>query len=197
MKQEKRTVSVLLLEDHEHLGEVGEIVTVKPGYARNYLMPAGIGTLPTANALQMVARAQQVAEADRAQRVVEMAELAKALAAKSITLEERASEEGHLFGSVSAATIVEALAGEGLIITEKMVDLPEHIKELGIFNVPIRVSTVSGVRMFSGILLLKPGVFCASAAPLPHRMRRLASNIVYSLWFLVFMVISPFIKILC
>jgi len=150
VKHEKRTVSVLLLEDHEHLGEVGEIVNVKPGYARNYLMPAGIGTLPTANALQMVARAQQVAAADRAKRVVEMAELAKALAAKSITLEERASEEGHLFGSVSAATIVEALAGEGLMITEKMVDLPEHIKELGIFNVAIRVTpdNVAEVRVW-------------------------------------------------
>ena len=150
MKQAKRTVSVLLLEDHEHLGEVGEIVSVKPGYARNYLLPAGIGTLPTANALQMVARAQQLAAAERAQRVVEMAELAKALAAKSITLEERASEEGHLFGSVSAATIVEALAGEGLNITEKMVDLPEHIKELGIFNVPIRVTpdNVAEVRVW-------------------------------------------------
>ncbi|MHC4848846.1 MAG: 50S ribosomal L9 C-terminal domain-containing protein, partial [Planctomycetota bacterium] len=79
-----------------------------------------------------------------------MAELAKALAAKSITLEERASEEGHLFGSVSAATIVEALAGEGLNITEKMVDLPEHIKELGIFNVPIRVTpdNVAEVRVW-------------------------------------------------
>jgi large subunit ribosomal protein L9 len=150
VKHEKRTVPVLLLEDHEHLGEVGEIVNVKPGYARNYLMPAGIGTLPTANALQMVARAQQLAAADRAKRVVEMAELAKALAAKSITLEERASEEGHLFGSVSAATIVEALAGEGLTITEKMVDLPEHIKELGIFNVPIRVTpdNVAEVRVW-------------------------------------------------
>lgn len=150
MKHEKRTVSVLLLEDHEHLGEVGEIVDVKPGYARNYLLPAGIGTLPTANALQMVARAQQLAAAERAKRVVELAELAKALAAKSITLEERASEEGHLFGSVSAATIVEALAAEGLMITEKMVDLAEHIKELGIFNVAIRVTpdNVAEVRVW-------------------------------------------------
>jgi large subunit ribosomal protein L9 len=143
----KRTVSVLLLEDREHLGEVGDIVDVKPGYARNYLLPSGIGTLPTANALQMVERAKQVAAAERAKRVAEMAELATALADKSITLEERASEEGHLFGSVSASTIVEALAADGLVITEKMVDLPEHIKELGIFNVPVKVSPDQTVEL--------------------------------------------------
>ena len=147
MRTKKRTVSVLLLEDRENLGEVGDIVDVKPGYARNYLLPSGIGTLPTANALQLVERAKQVAAAERAKRVAEVAELATALAAKSITLEERASEEGHLFGSVSAATIVDALAADGLTITEKMVELSEHIKELGIFNVPVRLGPDQTVEL--------------------------------------------------
>jgi len=145
--KKKRTVSVLLLEDHEHLGDVGEIVEVRPGYARNFLLPSGLATVPTAQALQMVERAKKAAAERRAQRVAEMAELATALAEKSITLEERASEEGHLFGSVGIARIVDALAGEGLAIVEKMVLLEEPIKELGIFNVPIRISPEKTVEV--------------------------------------------------
>ena len=103
VKHERRTVTLLLLEDFEALGEVGDIVAVKPGYARNYLMPSGIGTLPTADALSRVERAKKAAAAGRAQRVAELASLAKELADKSINLEERASEEGHLFGSVDSA----------------------------------------------------------------------------------------------
>ena len=140
MKIQRRTVSVLLLEDYESLGEVGDIVSVKPGYARNYLLPSGIGTLPTKEALSSVERARKAAATARVERLAELASLAQKLADKSINLEERASEEGHLFGSVGASTIVETLAADGLEITEKMVDLAEPIKELGIFNVPIRVS---------------------------------------------------------
>ncbi|MEM8885149.1 MAG: 50S ribosomal protein L9 [Planctomycetota bacterium] len=136
----KRTVSVLLLEDRENLGEVGDVVAVKPGYARNYLIPSGRATLPTADALQQVERAKVAAAEARKARQVALMDLAESLGAKSITLEERASEEGHLFGSVSATTIVEKLAADGVEITEKMVELAEPIKELGIFNVPIRVS---------------------------------------------------------
>lgn len=140
MKRLKRTVSVLILEDREHLGEVGEVVDVKPGYARNFLLPAGIATLPTRDALHQVERAKVVAAKDRARRVAELAELASSLDGISVTLEERASDEGHLFGSVSATSIVEALGAQGVELQEKMVALEEPIKELGIFNVPIRLS---------------------------------------------------------
>jgi large subunit ribosomal protein L9 len=145
--KKKRTVSILLLEDQENLGEVGDIVDVKPGFARNYLLPTGIGTVPTAQALQSVERAKKVAAEKRAQRAAEIAELAFALADKSITLEERASEEGHLFGSVGVARIVEALEKEGLPVVEKMVALEEPIKELGIFNVPVRLSADQTVEV--------------------------------------------------
>lgn len=147
MTRHKRTVSVLLLEDYEALGEVGEIVDVRPGYARNYLIPTGIGTVPTAAALQMVERAKKVAAEQRAHRAAELTELAAALADRSITLEQRASEEGHLFGSVGVAAIVEALKASGLAVTEKMVQLEEPIKELGIFNVPIKLSAEQIVEL--------------------------------------------------
>ena len=147
MAREKRTVPVLLLEDRENLGEVGDVVDVKPGYARNYLIPCGAATLPSAEALRGVERAKKVAAADRARRVAELVELANTLEGRSITFEERASEEGHLFGSVGAAAIIEALIGQGITLQEKTVLLEEPIKELGIFNVPIRVTPDRSVEI--------------------------------------------------
>ena len=113
-RREKRTVPILLLEDRENLGEVGDVVNVKPGYARNYLIPRGSATLPTPHALRAVERAKKVAAQDRVRRAEELLELAATLEGTSITFEERASEEGHLFGSVGAAAIIESLAEQGL-----------------------------------------------------------------------------------
>lgn len=136
---QKRTVRVLLLEDTEDLGEVGQVVEVRPGYARNYLFPSGIGSPVTPDALRRVERAKRDAAKRRAARAKQVAELAEALEGLSLTMEQRASEEGHLFGSVGVSTIVEALAGQGLTIDEKAVQLDHPIKELGIFSVPIRL----------------------------------------------------------
>ena len=147
MSRIQRTVSVLVLEDREHLGEVGDVVDVKPGYARNFLIPAGIATLPTREALRAVERAKVVAAQDRLRRAKELADLAKSLEGTSITLEERASDEGHLFGSVNATSIIESMATLGVDLVEKMVVLEEPIKELGIFNVPIRLSPEHSVEI--------------------------------------------------
>ena len=140
LKHPKRTVSVLILQDRDGLGEVGDVIDVKPGYARNFLLPSGIATSPTPEALRAVERAKIAAVADRVRRAEELAALAKTLAGLSVTLEERASEEGHLFGSVGATAIIESLAEQGVALQEKMVVLEEPIKELGIFNVPVRLS---------------------------------------------------------
>jgi len=140
MKRQKRTIPVLILQDQDNLGEVGDVVDVRPGYARNFLVPSGIATLPTPDALRQVERAKIAAAKERARRAAELADLARSLEGVSVTLEERASDEGHLFGSVGAAAIVEALARMGVELHEKMVALEEPIKELGIFNVPVRLA---------------------------------------------------------
>ena len=147
MARSRRTVSVLLLEDIENLGEVGEVVDVKPGYAHNYLLPSGIGTTVTPDALRSVERAKTQAVAQRAARTVEIAEFAKSLEGTSLTLELRASEEGHLFGAVHAVTIVEALAAQGVNVDEKQIVLETPIKELGIFNVPVQLDADSRVEI--------------------------------------------------
>jgi large subunit ribosomal protein L9 len=143
----RRTVSLLLLEDLAERGEVGEIIEVKPGYARNYLIPAGIGTPPSADALAQVVRGRKVAAQERADRAANLAALAADLHGRSVTVEERASEEGHLFGSVGIPAIVAALSAQGVEIEEKAVVLAEPIKELGIFNVPLNLGTEDPVEI--------------------------------------------------
>ncbi len=147
MKGNRRTVSVLLLEDLVERGEVGEIIEVKPGYARNYLIPAGIGTAPTADAMAQIVRGRKVAAQQRVERAAKLAELAATLQGRSVTIEERASEEGHLFGSVGIPAILAALAAQGVELEEKAIVLAEPIKELGIFNVPLNLGTEDPVEI--------------------------------------------------
>ena len=147
MARSRRQTKVLLLEDTETLGEVGDIVDVKPGYARNFLFPTGVACPLTPEALRQVERAKEQAARLRAQRAAQVAELSTALSAVSLTLEERASDEGHLFGSVGAAQIVASLGERGISIEEKQVLLDHPIKELGIFNVPIRLDAENSAEI--------------------------------------------------
>ncbi|MHC4222499.1 MAG: 50S ribosomal protein L9 [Planctomycetota bacterium] len=150
MARHHRTVQILLLEDSEQLGEVGKIVRVKPGYARNFLFPAGVACPVTADALRSVEQAKRRATELRAKRATMVAEQAEALEGLSLTLEERASDEGHLFGSVGASRVVEALKEQGIEMEEKRIRLEHPLKELGIFNVPIQLDpeTVAEVRVW-------------------------------------------------
>ena len=141
MVRPQRFVSILLLEDVENLGEVGDVIDVKPGYARNFLFPAGAACRVTAEAMRRVERAKEDALKMRARRAAELQKTAAAFEGMSLTFEQRASEEGHLFGSVGAAAIVEMLAEKGVQIDEKHVMLDHPIKELGIFNVAIHLDT--------------------------------------------------------
>jgi large subunit ribosomal protein L9 len=145
--RERRTLRILLLEDSDSLGEVGEIVDVKPGYAHNFLFPSGVACPVTPEALSSVERAKHRAAEQRSKRAKMVAGQAKALEGLSLTLEERASEEGHLFGSVGAHRIVEALKEQGIEIEEKRVALDHPIKELGIFNVTVQLDPETGAEV--------------------------------------------------
>ena len=147
MVRHRRNVKILLLEDSDNLGEVGDVVTVRPGYARNFLFPTGVACPVTPEALHQVERAREEAKKARALRAAQISEMAGKLEGLSITLEERASEEGHLFGSVNAGTIVAALRERGLVAEEKQVALESPIKELGIYNVPIRLDADRSVEI--------------------------------------------------
>ena len=140
VKRQKRAVKVLLLEDNEDLGHVGDVVSVKPGYARNFLLPERRACKVTADAMQRVDRGKKKAAEVRVQHAAALAELAVRIDGVSLMMEEKASDEGHLFGSVGAPEIVAALAEKQIEVDERQIDIERPFKELGIYTVPVKLS---------------------------------------------------------
>lgn len=128
---------IILREDVENLGEAGEVVDVKPGFARNYLIPHGKALRATEGNLERLR--QQRRRSERAQdRVRDAADdLGRRLDGLSLTFHELAAEEGRLFGSVTVQDIVDRLAEDGLTVDRHDVQLEEPIKELGVYNVTV------------------------------------------------------------
>lgn len=136
-----RNVKLILRQDVPKLGEAGDVVTVKPGYARNYLLPRGIAFEATEANLRRLEEERRRAE-ERARRdYLEARRRAKALEGVSLTFEARAGEESKLFGSITSADITERLNGLGLDfeVDRRQVELEEPIKTLGVFSVPVRL----------------------------------------------------------
>lgn len=146
----RRNVRVIVLRDQEHLGEVGDVIHVRPGYARNYLLPRRLACLESADALRRIEREKARAADLRRKRADEIAAIAKSLQGVNITLEQRASEEGHLYGSVDRDEIAKALQGRGIGVEPRHVELESAIKELGIFTVKVRLDaeTSADVRLW-------------------------------------------------
>ncbi len=133
-------MKIILRQDVEKLGEAGDVVDVKPGYARNYLLPQGLAeTASEANIARLEEERRQAEEAAR-RDYLEARRRASQLEGTILIFHARAGEEGKLFGSVSAADIAErAMDREGLDfeLDKKTVDLDEPIKELGAYKVPL------------------------------------------------------------
>jgi large subunit ribosomal protein L9 len=130
---------LILRSNVEKLGKVGEEVEVAAGYARNYLIPYGLALAATKeNRRRLEAEKKRLLEAEE-NRKLKLEELAKVLEVNSYTISMQASEEGHLFGSVTATIVAEALEKEGLAVEPKMVLLDAPIKELGIYEIQIRL----------------------------------------------------------
>lgn len=132
-------VQVILRRDIAELGRAGDLVNVKPGYARNYLLPQGMAYEATEANLRRWEDERVMAE-ERSRRTLETAqELGGRLEGQSVSFSVRAGDEGRLFGSVTAADIAGALAEEGLEVDRRRVELTEPIKELGAYKVPVRL----------------------------------------------------------
>jgi large subunit ribosomal protein L9 len=132
-------MELLLRQNVEHLGRVGDVVKVKPGFARNYLLPMGLAVPVTKANLAEIEHARAVALAEEQARMATYKELVQKLAETSVTVEGRANEEGHLFGSVNQAQIALALREKGFAIDEKMVRLEQPLKEIGVFDVTLHL----------------------------------------------------------
>lgn len=132
-------MDVILRQDVEKLGQAGELVTVKDGYARNYLLPRGLAYVAT-DANRRRLEGEQRQKGRRA--AVELAgarDLAVRLETVSLSFSMKAGEGDKLFGSVTSADIAERLEAEGFQLDKKAVELKEPIKALGVYKVPVRV----------------------------------------------------------
>lgn len=128
---------VILKEDVEKLGEAGEVVDVKPGYARNYLLPQGLALPATeSNLRRLEEERRHTREVERRKRE-QAEETARGLREMSLTFQVRAGEGGKLFGSVTSDDIASRLAEEGLKIDRRVLQLPEPIRELGVYDVEV------------------------------------------------------------
>ncbi|MFN8707917.1 MAG: 50S ribosomal protein L9 [Planctomyces sp.] len=133
-----RAVEVLLVHSVDNLGERGEIVRVKPGYARNYLLPQGKATVATEHNKRMVERHKVRLAALEQDRIRQFAKIAEAVSKYSATIEAHATADNHLYGSVVARDISEALKAAGHPVEAEHVRLEGPIKELGMYTVKLR-----------------------------------------------------------
>jgi len=130
-------MKVLLRRNVKHLGQIGEVVDVKPGYARNYLVPCGLAIEPTEANLRAIEEEKQRYLEELAKQRKEIEARAQVLNGKEITIAARANEEGHLYGSVGPAQIAAALAEENLFVEPSEVMLVEPIRQLDKYDVPL------------------------------------------------------------
>lgn len=133
------SVEVLLAENVESLGTQGDIVRVKPGYARNYLLPHGLATVATDNNKRMVDRHRERLAAVETDRIKLLRGRAEALARYSVTLDAHANDEGHLYGSILAADIAKALRAANHDIDAEHIKLDGPLKELGMYTIRIEL----------------------------------------------------------
>lgn len=132
-------MQVILRDDLENLGKSGEVVNVRPGYARNYLLPRGLAVKATASDVARVEHEQRVIAA----RSAKLAKAAQAEADKlsqvSVSIARAVGEEDKLYGSVSSRDIAEALREQGVTVDAKKIQLDEPLKALGETEVPIKL----------------------------------------------------------
>ncbi len=135
----KAPLKLMLLRDVPGLGSLGEVVRVRPGYARNSLLPRGLATNPSDDTMKRVDALRKKAAAEAQKNLENAKAAASALANVSVHIEQKAGEGGHLYGSVTAAMVAEALAKQNVKIDPTGVMLAEPIKELGIYEVGLKL----------------------------------------------------------
>ena len=132
-------MKVILLEDVDALGKLGDTINVKNGYARNYLIPRNLALPATARNLKAQAHKFKDIELKRSKIVGDAQSLADKIAGVSLTFNRKTGEKGRLFGSVTNMDIADALEEKGLTINRRDIVLPEPIKSLGEYDVQVKL----------------------------------------------------------
>lgn len=129
----------LLLQDVDGVGRSGDVVTVKPGFARNYLLPKRFALLADARSLKMQAKLQEERKARAIQDRKEAEERAKKMEGLTIETVVKVDQDGHMFGSVSQNDIVHLLSEHGFPVERRMIRIGQPFKNTGTFTIPLKM----------------------------------------------------------
>jgi large subunit ribosomal protein L9 len=133
-------MQVILKEDVHNLGKSGELVNVKPGFGRNYLLPQGKAVVATKKNVAQLEHEKKLIAARNAKLLKDAQSIADRLAAVEVTIQRQAGEEDKLFGSVSSRDVEEALADKGIKVDRRKIVLDEPIRSLGVYTLDIRLT---------------------------------------------------------
>ncbi|RME40463.1 MAG: 50S ribosomal protein L9 [Deltaproteobacteria bacterium] len=132
-------MEIILTENVEGLGQIGDLVQVKPGYARNYLVPKGLAVVANKRNIKELEHQKRQAER-KFQRVVQAAEVLKGkIEGVALQVAHKAGEEGKLYGAVTAMEIESKLAEQGIEIDRRKIQLDEPIKNVGDYEIPVKL----------------------------------------------------------
>jgi large subunit ribosomal protein L9 len=130
---------LILLQDVENLGLAGEEISVAPGYARNFLIPQGLAAKATTASLRKIAANKEAIEEKRRKDLEVARTLADKLGAMNIAVAVQASDDGHLFGSVTSRMVTEVLERNGVKLDHQKLHIDTHIRSLGEFKLSIKL----------------------------------------------------------
>ena len=134
-------MKLILREDVENLGKVGDVVDVAGGYGRNYLLPRGLAVKASTKNLKEQEHQKKLIQARLHRQKKDAVEMAGSLDSVSCTIARKTGEDEKLYGSVTSRDIEEALKEEGVSIDRKRILLEEPIKKLGVYTVPVKLHT--------------------------------------------------------
>ncbi|MGD0339668.1 MAG: 50S ribosomal protein L9 [Bacteroidota bacterium] len=132
-------MKVILRQDYEALGHIGDVVEVKDGYARNYLLPRNIAYQATEGSLRVLEEEKRQNERRHEKEKKSADNLGATLSTTSVTLKMKVGEEDKLYGSVTSQMIAEQLEAQGITIDKRSIELEEPIKALGVYEVPVKL----------------------------------------------------------
>ena len=133
------TIPVILQQDMHNLGKTGEVVKVRPGYARNFLLPQNMAATATSKNVNRLAHEKKAAEGRFSKQKAEMQEVANKISGTAVSLTRKVGEEGKLFGSVTTKEIESALAAKGVVVDRRKIVLAEPIKTTGTYELAVKL----------------------------------------------------------
>ncbi len=132
-------MKIILIQDFKKLGNKGDMVEVKDGYARNYLIPQGIAREATPQVIKEIELKKKIEQEKQKRQIEKLKKLKDELSRLSLTVTVRTGEEEKLYGAVTNIDIAKALRNEGYEIDKSAIILEEPIKELGVYQIPVRL----------------------------------------------------------